>query len=50
MSRGFTIKIFVPSQAAGDLLARNANGQIEWKTENGTTHKELQETGADSNG
>jgi hypothetical protein len=31
-----------PSTAAGVILGRTANGRIEWKTENGTTLKEIQ--------
>ena len=32
-----------PSTAAAVLLARNANGRIEWKTDTGKTLKEIQE-------
>ena len=34
-----------PSQAAAVMMGRTANGRIEWKNENGTTLKELQQNG-----
>jgi hypothetical protein len=38
-----------PSTAAAVVMGRNANGRIEWKTEDGTTLKQLQSASA-SNG
>ncbi|MCH2212637.1 MAG: DUF4357 domain-containing protein, partial [Fuerstiella sp.] len=32
-----------PSQAASVMMARSANGRIEWKDESGRTLKEIQE-------
>lgn len=32
-----------PSQAAAVILARTANGRIEWRTTDGRTLKEIQE-------
>ena len=32
-----------PSTAAAVVMGRNANGRIEWKSENGLTLKEIQE-------
>lgn len=34
-----------PSTAAGVLLARTANGRVEWKTEDGRMLKEIQDSG-----
>ena len=35
-----------PSQAAGVMLGRNANGRVQWKTESGVTLKTQQEQNA----
>ena len=41
LSQDFTFNS--PSQAAAVMMGRNANGRIEWKTDDGRTLKELQE-------